>query len=82
MDYFRSDGEWAKLKGKYKKWYDALMSKKENRTNDKWEGGVPGTPRSWPKRAGYIGVFEVTDIRITDDHSEHSFKLCALAAKC
>jgi len=29
MDYFRSDGEWAKLKGKYKKWYDALMSKKK-----------------------------------------------------
>lgn len=82
MDYFRADGEMAKREGKYKKWHDALLSKKKIvLTNDIWEG-EPGTAGSAAKRAGYIGVFAISDIKITDNHQGHSFKLSALLAHC
>ena len=82
MDYVRTDGEMAKRKGKYEKWHDALLkNKKIVLTNDKWVG-EPGTVGSTAKRTGYIGVFEITDIIISDNHHGHSFKLCALLARC
>ena len=56
---------------KYRKWKDALLEHKMVVvTLDKWtadEGKV--------QRRGYVGIFEVSDIKISPDDAEHSFRI-------
>ena len=65
--YQHNNADMLKYPGKLKAWKEAIVKHGAVvMTDDDWTGRTP-------KRTGYSDVFAISDLRLNDDGSDHSF---------